>query len=490
MASTKYQAPWECCKQSCANISHNCTETPSISLVSSLDKNCKTYIQFQNREFQVLFDSGAGISCISEHVIKKLYKNPDYESATISHVQGVCGEIHAVLGTISLSFLIDGFPFEHTFHVFKTLHQPVILGVDFMRKENFQLNFEANCITISKPDSDPISISLISEISSKTDFGKTVTSHVIPPHSEYLLSLKTNKFRDGEVVLCEPPKHLAKDELAGGKCLSTVKDSLVQYRLMNPTALPVFLKANTRISVLSEADCSSVIKVTDHEDSLNSENLNSVYNVNVESSGTLTNEQYIKIARDLGINLDDADLTSEQKEKLLIFIGKNRKCFAKDFSELGLTNLYSHKIETGDSKPVKQAPYRQNPEMRRETERQINELLQNGFIEESDSPWNSPIVLVRKKSGEYRFVCDYRLLNRVTEPMSFPIPHISDVFDTIADAKAEVFSVLDLKSGFWQLPLDPQTASRSAFVTHQGVYSWTRMPFGMMNSSFSFQCLL
>ena len=72
---------------------------------------------------------------------------------------------------------------------------------------------------------------------------------------------------------------------------------------------------------------------------------------------------------------------------------KIKKLLQKTFR---LTNLFSHRIETGNSKPIKKAPYRQNPEMRRETERQVKEMLENGFITESDSPWNIPVVLVKK----------------------------------------------------------------------------------------------
>ena len=255
---------------------------------------------------------------------------------------------------------------------------------------------------------------------------------------------------------------------------------------MNPTALPMFLKAKTRVSVLTEANKAEITQISDL-DNIKFENIETLNSVD---ASTLTDDEFITIAEDLGVNLNDSDLTNTQKRNLLIFIGKNKQTFAKDFSELGLTNLFSHRIETGNSKPIKKAPYRQNPEMRRETERQVKEMLENGFITESDSPWNSPVVLVKKKSGEFRFAVDYRELNKVTEPMSFPIPHIADVFDTIADAKAEVFSVLDLKSGFWQVPLDPETAHKAAFVTHQSVYTWSRLPFGLMNSLITFQNLM
>ena len=85
------------------------------------------------------------------------------------------------------------------------------------------------------------------------------------------------------------------------------------------------------------------------------------------------------------------------------------------------------------------------------------------------SPWCSPVVLVPKKqTGEYRFVTDFRGLNKVTKPMNFPLPGIYDVVDTIAASKAKYFSFLDFVSGFWQTPLSPSSQEKNCFTTEHG----------------------
>ena len=128
--------------------------------------------------------------------------------------------------------------------------------------------------------------------------------------------------------------------------------------------------------------------------------------------------------------------------------------------------------------------------MREETERQTKEMLANGIIRESDTPWHSPTVLVKKRNGEYRFAIDYRELNKITEPISFPIPMITEVFDTLADSKAQIFSLIDLRSGFHQVGLCPSTAEKASFITHQGVFTPTRLQFGLKNSPMCFQNLM
>jgi hypothetical protein len=118
----------------------------------------------------------------------------------------------------------------------------------------------------------------------------------------------------------------------------------------------------------------------------------------------------------------------------------------------------------------------------------LDDMQRHGVIEESDSPWSSPVVLTRKKNGELRFCVDYRKLNDVTKKDCFPLPRIDNTLDTLAGAKW--FSTLDLKSGYWQVDIHPDDKEKTAFSTGQGLWQFTVMPFGLCNAPATFERLL
>ena len=135
------------------------------------------------------------------------------------------------------------------------------------------------------------------------------------------------------------------------------------------------------------------------------------------------------------------------------------------------TDKIYHEVDIIEgSKPVKQHPYRMNPVKQQYLREEVQYLLDNDFIEPSQSEWSSPCVLVPKPDGTFRMCTDYRKVNSVTKTDTFPIPRIDDCIDNIGHAK--YVTKFDLLKGFWQIPLTDRAKEISAFVTPDGLYQY------------------
>ncbi|CAF4313370.1 unnamed protein product, partial [Didymodactylos carnosus] len=165
------------------------------------------------------------------------------------------------------------------------------------------------------------------------------------------------------------------------------------------------------------------------------------------------------------LDLKSAELSVNQHNQLRQLLHQYSDIFS---SKPGRTNVVKHHIDVGDSRPIKQGPYRLlNPERKAECTKQTAEMLNNDVAEPSFGPWASPVTLVPKKDGTLRFCIDFRKLNEVTVKDTYPIPRIDDTLDALKGAK--YFSTLDLSSGFWQVELDEGSKEKAAFVTHEEV---------------------
>ena len=118
----------------------------------------------------------------------------------------------------------------------------------------------------------------------------------------------------------------------------------------------------------------------------------------------------------------------------------------------------------------------------------LESMQKSHVIQPSESPWASPVVLVRKKDGSLRLCVDYRALNSVTKADSFPLPRIDDILDQLGESR--YFTTLDLKSGYWQVKVHPSCREKTAFITHEGLYEFRVMPFELMNAPTVFQRLM
>ena len=163
--------------------------------------------------------------------------------------------------------------------------------------------------------------------------------------------------------------------------------------------------------------------------------------------------------------------------------------FSENEFDIGMTVLTKHAIDVGPPphKPVKQQP-RRVPAAFAVEEEQVIMMENQGIIRTSTSPWASPIVLVRKKSGKVRPWVDYHRLNAITIKDAFPLPIVTDCLDAVAGAT--MFSCSDGSSGYHQIPVKKSDIPKTAFCTKYGLYEYTSMPIGLTNSPATFQRLM
>ena len=146
--------------------------------------------------------------------------------------------------------------------------------------------------------------------------------------------------------------------------------------------------------------------------------------------------------------LDDR-VSPEEKNQLFLLLLACADIFAESTNELGRTHCTQHTINTGNATPIRQRPRRIPAAYGMETKQFLQEMLQKDAIRPSASPWASPVVLVRKKTGALRFCVDYRKVNSVTKKDAYPLPRVDDTLDTLTGA--QWFTTLDLISGYWQV---------------------------------------
>nr|XP_041632388.1 uncharacterized protein LOC121502744 [Drosophila kikkawai] len=152
----------------------------------------------------------------------------------------------------------------------------------------------------------------------------------------------------------------------------------------------------------------------------------------------------------------------------------------------GVSHIAEHRIFMRTDRPLKQRYFPRNPAMRAVIDKQINELLRDGRIEPSKSPHSAPIVIAAKKNGEVRMCVDYRQLNENSVPDAYPLPRIHQILERLRNAK--FISTLDLKNGYWQIPVAPDSRECTAFtVPGRGLFHWRVMPFGLHSAPATFQ---
>lgn len=192
-----------------------------------------------------------------------------------------------------------------------------------------------------------------------------------------------------------------------------------------------------------------------------------------------------KLIQDLKLK---SNVNSTLVNKLCELIKEKGNCFTRNDSDIGHCSAVKHRIDIEKNAPCQQKFYKVPLALEDEVEKEVKKLLDNGIIRESQSDWNSPLVVVKKKNGKLRLCVDYRKLNAVTLKPNYYIPSASEIFDNLSGAK--VFSCLDLSSAYYHCEILEEHKYLTAFSTKLGKFEFQRMPFGLCGAPFTFQKMM
>ncbi len=464
-------------------------------------------VTVNKRVNRALMDSGAEISCLTLTLLHQSNIYSPLQRSRFTHISGVGGEKHRVLGTITLPFVIADMIFMHTFEVLESLSHPMILGENFQRENDIIFRPNKDCLYVLRPDIS--SKSKHTPFSKDNDYhglAKTISSITFAPGQEIGFPVSISNTDSGYNINLEPlPSLFYRHKLIGLKTLNTVTNGKGLYIARNTSNKQITLKPNTPVAKVDYVITDSIVNASEVIHSNKASHGKSISTLsskhdNKQLSNSTTNKppatpsaplsraEKIKMAKDLGIDLSDSILTANQQDDFLEFIAEYRQIFARDITELGLAKVPPYKIKLKpDAQPRALNPYPLTPEKRREMARQVGDMLQGNIIREiDDSPWRAPVCLAKKPNGQLRFTVDMRYCNSQIESENCIIPTAQEVFDTVADAKASVYTTLDMTSSFWQIPLHPDSQPLTTFGTPFGNFCYNRLPFGMKNSTIAF----
>ena len=232
-------------------------------------------------------------------------------------------------------------------------------------------------------------------------------------------------------------------------------------------------KTATVVQELEEAAV-AVVELSDSE----TEGDELIRSENIHTFNSLQTETY----KDVKVN---PDLSQCQKQEVMLLLEE----FQDVFTDVpNLTSIIEHEVNLTTSVPVKCRPYPMPYAKREVVKQEVEKMIKLGVCESSSASYAAPIVLVSKPDGSIRFCTNYTLLNKITVFDCEPMPSPDYVYSKVADCN--YFTKIDMAKGYWQVPVREKDRDKTSFITPDGLYRYLRMPFGMINSSSTFNKLV
>ena len=485
------------------------TNTPEDAVAAAIqvaiDRRSLIVVHVEGRPVSALLDTGAHVSVVTRHLLRSL---PGYDAARLQEsrvqIESAAKTPMEVSHQYPLTLQIQGHVVPLDVQVVIEMVYPLVLGVDFCRQTRAKIDFSRALVTMeTRP-----------EIRSGDGW------YVSPYTTCRVAALVTEDVPDGTLCLVEANQVPTEEGLLLIEpAIAYVMDGQMVIGVSNEGPYGCTLSEDTllaQLHILGGEDVVVPIPAGGQEDRREEPVTVAAMNGGSEpwgdpgdaenlQDGGNTREPSTRGPSDRGsrvataivgphgavIDLRSSALTPEEAGQLKNILNQYTDVFVGPDGRLGCTDLLQHTIRTDpEQPPISQRPYKVGYHARQIIEDQVNELLAQGLIKPSESPWASPVVLVAKKDGTTRFCVDFRKLNQVTRMEQYPIPDIRQSLDVFGQAGATYFSTLDLKSAFWQVRMDPESAPKTAFITVDGVYEFTVLPFGLCGAPITFSRLM
>jgi hypothetical protein len=181
----------------------------------------------------------------------------------------------------------------------------------------------------------------------------------------------------------------------------------------------------------------------------------------------------------------EADCSPIQREQLKEILIRNVDIFSNNLKLAGQAMMFPHAIRLNTDIPLWTAQHRRSHKENEVIDMETKKLAKQEVVRQSKSPYNSPVMVVKKKDGGWRTVIDYRKINNITIKESHPIPRADEAFDALSEAN--YITTLDFTSGYWQIPIREEDKQKTAYSTSSGRWEYNVLPMGLTNAPAAFQ---
>ena len=420
-------------------------------------------LKVEDKIVSALLDTGASVSVIDEDLVNK----SSYLREKVNHgkslppLTGVGGSKINVVGTVNCVFMLANFSFKP--HLMRVIPEKpsvsVILGMDFLSRNNMVIDVANNKVQIRGDSGELLDIPVTIETHGEGSCLRVAEDTLLQPNQRQIVKLTCNAEDRREGII--EPIFVKGGAWRVANSLNIVVDGFVYGQILNVSSSPIKLMAKSQVG--NWYPTCNILNVIDEDR---------------DHRSVLFEE----------LHLEGLDITAEQRSLLEGVLGQYCDVFGKDEDDLGYCSAVKHDIDTGNHPPIRQRYRRLQPPLKDQVQEELDRMEKHGIIQKSCSPWCSPLVPVKKKSGKIRICIDYRKLNSITKLNSYPLPNIEDTLMQFSNTK--FFSTLDLLSGYHQIALDRTSMEKTAFSTDRGLYEYKVMPQGACNSPATFQNLM